>query len=90
MILADEMGLGKTCQAITFLDKLFSAGRKFLILAPLSVQYHWKQEFVNSLMHLDRLAVDLTDTEGRQGMTGAYDAADFDTEDFRILGYYRD
>lgn len=44
--LADDMGLGKTLQTIAFLQHSFNADPKarFLILAPLSLVFNWKEE----------------------------------------------
>ncbi len=43
-ILADEMGLGKTVQTIAFL--LSEENKKSLIVAPTSLIYNWKNEFL--------------------------------------------
>lgn len=43
-ILADEMGLGKTVQTIAFL--LSEQGKKTIIIAPTSLLYNWKNEFI--------------------------------------------
>lgn len=43
-ILGDEMGLGKTLQAITFM--LSNKGKKSLVVAPTSLIYNWKEEFL--------------------------------------------
>jgi SNF2 family DNA or RNA helicase len=43
-ILADEMGLGKTVQAIAFL--LSEKDKKSIIIAPTSLVYNWKNEFL--------------------------------------------
>ncbi len=43
-ILADEMGLGKTIQTIAFL--LSEKNKKTLIVAPTSLVYNWKNEFL--------------------------------------------
>lgn len=43
-ILADEMGLGKTVQTIAFL--LSEKDKKSLIIAPTSLIYNWKNEFM--------------------------------------------
>ncbi|WP_242982157.1 DEAD/DEAH box helicase [Clostridium sp. LS] len=43
-ILADEMGLGKTVQTIAFL--LSEDGKKSIIIAPTSLVYNWKNEFI--------------------------------------------
>jgi len=43
-VLADEMGLGKTVEAITFL--LSEKGKKSIIIAPTSLIYNWKNEFI--------------------------------------------
>lgn len=43
-ILADEMGLGKTVQTIAFL--LSEKDKKSLIIAPTSLVYNWKNEFL--------------------------------------------
>lgn len=46
-ILADEMGLGKSLQTITFFQKILKEKpkSKFLIVAPTSLLYNWKNEF---------------------------------------------
>ncbi|KAI9908422.1 hypothetical protein PsorP6_004070 [Peronosclerospora sorghi] len=51
-ILGDEMGLGKTLQVIAFIAALIAAdqqnssnGKKFLIIAPLSVLPNWMEQF---------------------------------------------
>lgn len=43
-ILGDEMGLGKTLQTITFLTS--NENKKSLIVAPTSLIYNWKDEFM--------------------------------------------
>lgn len=43
-ILGDEMGLGKTLQTITFLAS--NKGKKSIIIAPTSLVYNWKSEFM--------------------------------------------
>ena len=47
-ILADDMGLGKTVQTLAFLQKLKHqkqpAKRQFLLIAPTSLLFNWKQE----------------------------------------------
>lgn len=43
-ILGDEMGLGKTIQAISFI--LSNKGSKSLIVAPTSLIYNWRDEFL--------------------------------------------
>ncbi|MBE6047620.1 MAG: ATP-dependent helicase, partial [Clostridium sp.] len=43
-ILGDEMGLGKTLQTITFLASV--KGSKAIIIAPTSLVYNWKSEFL--------------------------------------------
>ena len=43
-ILADEMGLGKTVQTIAFL--LSEKDKKSIIIAPTSLIYNWKNEFI--------------------------------------------
>lgn len=48
-IIADEMGLGKTLQAISFIANELSAKKKFLIVAPTSLIYNWKNEFTKFL-----------------------------------------
>jgi len=46
-ILADEMGLGKSIQTICYLKALLKEDEtsKFLIVAPTSLAYNWKNEF---------------------------------------------
>ena len=43
-VLADEMGLGKTVEAIAFL--LSEKDKKSIIIAPTSLIYNWKNEFI--------------------------------------------
>jgi uncharacterized Zn finger protein len=48
-ILADDMGLGKTLQAITFILSLFEEKQDVkpaLVVAPASLVYNWKNEFL--------------------------------------------
>lgn len=47
-VLADEMGLGKSLQTIIFLRKILEEKKesKFLIVAPTSLIYNWKNEFL--------------------------------------------
>lgn len=47
-ILADEMGLGKSLQTIVFFQKILKEKKhsKFLIVAPTSLLYNWKNEFL--------------------------------------------
>lgn len=46
-ILADEMGLGKSIQTIYYIKELLKDNKeyKFLIVAPTSLVYNWKNEF---------------------------------------------
>ena len=52
--LADDMGLGKTLQTLAFLChvKADKPGAKFLIVAPLSLVFNWKQEIEKFARHL--------------------------------------
>ena len=44
-ILGDEMGLGKTLQIITLIAKHISPGKRFLIVAPVTLLENWRREF---------------------------------------------
>ncbi len=51
-ILADDMGLGKTHQTLALLALLVGENRKFLIVCPAAVLYHWpekQQKFFSDL-----------------------------------------
>ena len=52
--LADDMGLGKTLQTLAFLSHIQSEkpAAKFLIIAPLSLVFNWKQEIEKFAPHL--------------------------------------
>jgi len=43
-ILADDMGLGKTHQALGLIDLLVDSEKRFLIVCPASVLYHWPEK----------------------------------------------
>ena len=44
-ILGDEMGLGKTLQIITLITKHLALGKRFLIVAPVTLLENWRREF---------------------------------------------
>lgn len=44
-ILGDEMGLGKTLQIITLITKHIAPGKRFLIVAPVTLLENWRREF---------------------------------------------
>lgn len=44
-ILGDEMGLGKTLQIITLITKHLAPGKRFLIVAPVTLLENWRREF---------------------------------------------
>ena len=44
-ILGDEMGLGKTLQIITLIAKHIAPGKRFLIVAPVTLLENWRREF---------------------------------------------
>ena len=75
--LADDMGLGKTLQTITFLLHSYAndPGARFLILAPLSLVFNWKEE-------LEKFAPDLSAYVFHQNKKSV---SEFVTSDTRVM-----
>jgi len=53
-LLCDEMGLGKTHQAMALLSAAYNSGtnKKFLVVCPTSVIYHWEDLLAKFLPHI--------------------------------------
>ncbi|WP_090012337.1 DEAD/DEAH box helicase [Clostridium sp. DSM 8431] len=81
-ILGDEMGLGKTLQTITFLAS--NKGKKAIIIAPTSLVYNWKSEFLKFAPNVKTAVLNGTPTE-REYIINNYEEYDVLITTYNLL-----